>query len=209
MMVLVGCGENDLGPLRGRLVLPENTGLDMFEPQRFEDLALAQGVPQEALDEAIDYYDQNSSMIPNKSYLTVVDFTPHSGKKRFFMMNLKTGEVEALYTSHGVGSDRDNDGYAREFSNTPGSNMSSLGFFLTAERYQGKNGLSMRLDGLEESNDLARPRAIVVHGASYVGPHLSRMGRSWGCPAVELRLISRVVKQLERGSLFYGYLQGM
>jgi hypothetical protein len=46
--------------------------------------------------------------------------------------------------------------------------MSSLGVYKTAETYNGKHGLSLRLDGLSPTNSKARERAVVVHGADYV-----------------------------------------
>lgn len=46
--------------------------------------------------------------------------------------------------------------------------MSSLGIYRCAETYEGKHGYSMRLDGLEPTNSLARERAIVIHSADYV-----------------------------------------
>ena len=51
--------------------------------------------------------------------------------------------------------------YAVSFSNRTGSHQSSLGFYLTGETYQGRNGYSLTLDGLEKGiNDKARERAI-------------------------------------------------
>ncbi len=75
------------------------------------------------------------------------------------------------------------------FSNVPGSLMSSLGLFRTGQTYQGRNGYSLRLQGLEPGfNDRSEERAIVIHGADYVSQaqtiRLGRLGRSWGCPAV-------------------------
>ena len=58
--------------------------------------------------------------------------------------------------------------YAKYFSNIENSYQTSFGFYTTAETYNGKNGLSMRMDGLEYCNDKARKRDIVVHNADYV-----------------------------------------
>ena len=88
------------------------------------------------------------------------------------------------------------------FSNTPGSEMSSRGFYLTAETYQGSNGLSLVLDGLSTTNSNARSRAIVIHGAEYVSPG-SLIGRSWGCPALDMRYYIEVINQIKGGVLIY------
>ena len=58
---------------------------------------------------------------------------------------------------------------AERFSNTEGSHMSSLGLFRATDPYDGANGYSLRLQGLEPGfNDRALDRAIVMHGAPYV-----------------------------------------
>jgi hypothetical protein len=100
--------------------------------------------------------------------------------------------------------------YATSFSNEYGSYKSSLGFYLTASTYQGKNGYSLILDGLEKGiNDRARERAIVVHGAAYADPSViragGRLGRSFGCPAVPQKLSRPLIDTIKGGSVMYIY----
>ena len=100
--------------------------------------------------------------------------------------------------------------YAKNFSNKPSSYKSSLGFYKTAETYHGKHGLSLRLDGLEKGfNDLARPRAIVIHGADYAREEFisaaGRLGRSLGCPALPSELSKEVIELIKEGSLLFIY----
>jgi hypothetical protein len=80
--------------------------------------------------------------------------------------------------------------------------MSSLGFYLTAETYNGEHGYSLRLDGLSSTNSNARERAIVIHAADYVAPG-EKIGRSWGCPAVEPRYHQQIIDELKEGALIY------
>ncbi|MCB9072739.1 MAG: murein L,D-transpeptidase catalytic domain family protein [Bdellovibrionaceae bacterium] len=160
-------------------------------------------VSAKAVDNAFNYFNNNQSKIKNKNYMVIFDIGQHSGKKRFYMINLKTGAVTTMHTAHGKNSDADNDGYASDFSNVSGSNKSSLGFMVTAETYIGKHGESLKLDGLESRNSNVRARAIVVHGASYVNPSLSKMGRSFGCPAVADANIKGVIANIKNGALFY------
>jgi hypothetical protein len=167
------------------------------------DAFLSQGVPEIALDEALDYFDQNVSLITNPNYLTIIDFSQHSSQERMYLGNLNSGVVEKLLVAHGKGSDPDHDGMANTFSNSPGSQASSLGFYLVAETYNGKHGYSARMDGLSESNSNARARAIVIHGADYVKQGLSKMGRSFGCPAVESNRAADIIDRLKDGSLLY------
>lgn len=160
-------------------------------------------VPDKHLEEAILYYHKNKSKLKNSSVLSVIDFGQSSSQKRFYIINMTTGTVWNIHVSHGKGSDSDHDGYAEKFSNTSGSNASSLGFYLTAETYEGSNGYSLRLDGLSSTNSNARARAVVVHGASYVQDSAVIQGRSWGCPAVSTANRTKVINLIKGGSLIY------
>ena len=111
--------------------------------------------------------------------------------------------------SHGKNS---GENYATSFSNEYGSYKSSLGFYLTVSTYQGKNGYSLILDGLEKGiNDRARERAIVMHGAAYANPSVvskgGRLGRSFGCPAVPQALSRPIIDTIKGGSVMYIYAE--
>ena len=165
-------------------------------------------VPQTLLEDAVVYYDTNLANIPNRNYLSVIDFSKNSTKVRFFVVNMSTGAVWSMHVAHGKGSDVDHDGIAEKFSNVEGSNMSSLGVYLTAETYTGHNGYSLRLDGLSSTNSNARNRAIVVHGASYVNEINEIPGRSAGCPAVAHANRDKLINQIKEGSVIYAGLSG-
>ncbi|MFA5161697.1 MAG: murein L,D-transpeptidase catalytic domain family protein [Elusimicrobiales bacterium] len=163
-------------------------------------------ISRRLLEPALLFYHANLNRLSNPDYLTVVDFSKHSSEARLYMVDMDLGSVKALHVAHGSGSDPGNTGYAKYFSNTPDSNMSSLGFYLTAETYSGKHGYSLRLDGLSATNSNVRGRAVVVHGASYVQERSVRPGRSWGCFAVSESVSDFVVKKLAWGSLIYAGL---
>jgi hypothetical protein len=76
---------------------------------------------------------------------------------------------------------------------------------LVEEKYYGKYGASMRLDGLEATNNLARPRNIVMHPSNYVSESRSKQGRSWGCPAVPYAWINTLINRLRDGSFMFAY----
>lgn len=162
-------------------------------------------VPAKLLQEAVAYYDANLDKIENQRVIGVIDYKQHNSKERFYIIDMESGRVERYLTAHGKNSDPDFDGYATKFSNVPDSNTTSLGFFLTAETYYGKNGYSLRLDGLSSTNSNARERAIVIHGADYVTPG-PKIGRSYGCPAVEMRYHQELIDQIKGGSLLYAGL---
>ena len=168
-------------------------------------------VPRGLLEDALVYFDVNQAYIPKQRYLAIADFSLFSGKNRFWLVDLSTGVVEPHKVAHGNGSDPDHDGYANTFSNTSGSNMTSLGFYLTAEVYDGTHPHSMRLDGLSRdgspngmANTNARERLIVMHEASYVDDaNSAKQGRSNGCPALDPDVNRSVVDRLRDGSLLY------
>ena len=156
---------------------------------------------------AFSRYENLRHKIRNDSHLSIIDFTRHSKEARLFVINTTSGSIDAIHVAHGSGTDPDNDGMGEYFSNVPNSHKSSLGAFLVSERYVGKYGASMRMDGLEASNDLARARAIVLHPSKYVYDGKEKQGRSWGCPAVPYAIITSLIDRLRDGSLLFAYGQ--
>ncbi len=192
--------------------LPEPATVAPSLDQRVQILAKYQHldpkheVPVKLLETAVLYFDSHLSSIANQNYLSVIDFSQRSTKARFYIIDMKSGAVWAIHTSHGKNSDPDGDGYATSFSNKSGSNQSSLGMYKAAETYYGKHGLSMRLDGLSSTNSNARARAVVLHQADYVQESAVVQGRSWGCPAVANENRDEVIRRLKGGSLIYAGL---
>jgi hypothetical protein len=145
--------------------------------------------------------------IENSGILTVCDFTQPSTQKRMYIIDLKNFKVLMnTYVAHGKNSGLE---YAQRFSNSPSSLKSSLGFYETKNIYFGKNGLSLKLIGLERGfNDKAEARAVVIHGARYIGEQRSDaayMGRSFGCPAVPQVVASKVIELIKNGTCFFIY----
>ncbi len=140
--------------------------------------------------------------------LTVIDFNRPSVDERLFVIDVNRGQL--LYSglvAHGRGS---GDIYPKSFSNAPGSNQSSLGFYTTGDTYDGKNGYSLRLQGMERGiNDKAESRSIVIHGANYVSydfiKKYGRLGRSEGCPAISFDSFQRVINLIKGGSCLFIY----
>ena len=138
--------------------------------------------------------------------LAIIDYSLPSTAKRLWVFD--RSERRLLFhelVAHGKNSGGN---FATTFSNTNGSLQSSLGLFRAAETYEGGNGYSLRLDGLDpEVNDLARERLIVIHGAWYVGPQhakqYGRLGRSWGCPALEPHLAKPIIDTLKHGAALF------
>ncbi len=166
------------------------------------------GLSEHAFEYAIKGYEYllAKGKIANDHIISIVDFTRPSSEKRLFVIDLKKYKVLFnTYVAHGQGSGAE---MATKFSNIPESFQSSLGFYKTSGTYIGKNGFSMKLEGLENGiNDLAYERAIVMHGAPYVSEDMARsqghIGRSWGCPAVPEKLNKPIIEKIKNGSCLF------
>lgn len=159
-------------------------------------------IPEKILNEALSFYDTNQNKISNKRFLGIINYKEHNSKERFFIVDMESGRVDRYLVAHGKNSDPNFDGYATKFSNTIDSKKTSLGFYLTAETYEGDHGYSLRLDGISSTNSNARKRAIVIHSADYVSPG-EKIGRSFGCPAIEIRFHQLVIDQIKGGALLF------
>ena len=80
---------------------------------------------------------------------------------------------------------------------------------MTCSEYYGKHGRSLKLEGLEGSNDSAEARSVVLHGADYVSDEYARrngrVGNSWGCPAVDMRYRDEIIDKIGDGSIMLIY----
>ena len=147
------------------------------------------------------------SWIRQRDFMGVVDFALPSSDPRFHVVHLPSGQVESFRVSHGRGSDPAHCGYLEQFSNEFGSKASSNGAYMTTETYMGKYGLSMKVRGLDASNNNAEPRAIVIHNAWYaeddaVAQH-GKLGRSEGCFAFSRANQFKVMSRLGGGRMIY------
>ena len=137
----------------------------------------------------------------------IVDFSKPSSEPRFFVVDMASGNVESHLVCHGRGSDPAHSGYLERFSNDFGSYASSNGAYTTGDYYQGKYGLSLRVDGLDWTNNNADARAIVIHNAWYAEPEMlqqhGQLGRSEGCFAMPKASQYAVMRRLAGGRMIY------
>jgi hypothetical protein len=140
--------------------------------------------------------------------LTVIDYSRPSTEPRFWVFDLGSGSLLfAELVAHGQGT---GENMARHFSDRPNSHQSSIGLFVAREAYVGSNGYSLRMDGLEPGfNGRARERAIVMHGAPYVSAAFAaaqgRLGRSWGCPALQEAVARQIIDTVRDGGVVFSY----
>ena len=137
----------------------------------------------------------------------IVDFSQPSSDPRFHLVNLTDGSVDSYRVAHGRGSDPNHSGYLERFSNDFGSYATSNGTYLTTDYYDGKYGLSLRVRGLDWSNNNAEARAIVIHNAWYAEddmiPLHGQLGRSEGCFAMSRKNQYEVMRRLAGGRMIY------
>ncbi len=187
---------------------------DTALPRRFEQINfqhilmlkmfnhfVKQGVPPEALRRVLEFFFKNYGQtlaakavdqaahirFRNDRYLGIADFNLPSTERRFYLLDLKTGQVEKHYVSHGSGlrpgllpnqfvspQSGKKPGYLipQVFSNEINSGTTSLGIFITGRVYESTSfkGNAMKLFGLEATNYNAYARSIVVHQANYASP---------------------------------------
>jgi hypothetical protein len=147
-------------------------------------------------------------LIACSDYLTICDFSQSSNNKRLYVIDILNQKlVSYTWVAHGRNSGAE---YATRFSNKPESLQSSLGFYITGNTYYGEHGLSLRVNGLEAGfNDKALQRAIVIHGADYIGEQRLQnnayMGRSFGCPALPKKDANTIINTIKEGSCFFIY----
>ena len=174
--------------------------------QLYVEMELDGVVNYAAFEQAVAGYNKITQK--DKEILTLVDFSKPSTEERFYVFDMRHKKLLfSSLVSHGKNSGGN---YATSFSNENGSLKSSLGFFLTENTYQGKNGYSLVLNGLEKGiNDRAKERAIVIHGAAYSNPSViassGRLGRSFGCPALPQSVSKPIINTIKGGSLLFIY----
>ena len=147
------------------------------------------------------------SWIRNRDFIGVADFTQGSADARFHVIHMPSGHVESHRVAHGSGSDPAHTGFLDHFSNRFGSEATSNGAYTTAETYNGKYGLTMKVNGLDWSNNNAMDRAIVIHNAWYAEPEMieihGKLGRSQGCFAFSRADQWSVMQRLGDGRMIY------
>jgi len=168
------------------------------------------GLSQQAFDYARKGFNLliAEGKLVNDSILSIIDFSQPSSQKRLYILDLRNHKILFnTLVAHGKNTGRE---WATQFSNEPSSYKSSTGFYMTGTTYEGKNGLSLKLSGLEPGlNDRAFDRGIVIHGANYVCDAYVQsqgyIGRSEGCPAVPRQVAEPVINTIRNGSCLYIY----
>lgn len=159
------------------------------------------------LDRAKAALDRHHTQFELRDRVALADFSKASKDLRLHIVDLISGQSWSYLCAHGKGSDPAHTGFLQSFSNEEGSLATSNGAYRTGEMYVGVHGRAMRLVGLDPSNDLADPRAIVIHSAPYVSEnHIvtwGKVGRSEGCFVVAPHMLEAVLGMLGPGRMLY------
>ena len=146
--------------------------------------------------------------VDHNNILTIIDYSLPSNEKRLWVFDLKEKKLLFhTYVSHGIKSGALMTDF---FSNKFNSKASSIGVYQTEQAYYGRDGLSLRLDGLDGGfNDNASGRSVVMHSGWYVEENFikkyGRPGRSWGCPALPLENSQAIINTIKNKSLLVIY----
>ncbi len=180
---------------------------DPLLPRAPAQPARALGVDQRLFEKAKAALDIHRATIRHRDVVGIVDFSMASSEPRFHMVDLMNGRTDSFRVSHGRGSDPRHSGFLEHFSNKPGSKATSQGTYSCGATYHGKYGLSMRLHGLDWTNNNAHARAIVLHNAWYAEDEmvsrLGKLGRSEGCFALSKRNQWQVMQRLYGGRMIF------
>ena len=132
-----------------------------------------------------------------------VDYSIESGTPRFYVVNLRTGEVEKkIHVMHGAGGQSTAE--KPEFSNKLGSKCSSLGRFLVSRDSGLTIKKSRRLVGLDMDNQTAQWRGLMIHAAGWVDKYKGRRyiplneHASSGCVTIAKREIDSILSIVDR-----------
>ncbi len=168
------------------------------------------GLSQQAFNYAMQGLDKlvEEGRLLNDSIISIIDFSLPSNKKRLFILDVRNYKMLFnTWVAHGKNTGKE---WASDFSNQSESYKSSPGFYITGEPYNGKNGFSLKLEGIERGiNNNAFERGIVIHGAPYVSKELINVqgyiGRSQGCPAVSPSQAVPIIQKIKNGSCLFIY----
>ena len=136
-------------------------------------------VRKELMDRAMAALDIHDHRITQRDRMYLVDFKKFSGEERLYEVDLHDRSRPKFY-------------------------------FLTAGASHGaQQGPNVLLDGLEYTNNLARERAIIIHGADYADPAFlareGKLGRSYGCFSVAHADLPALRERMGEGRLLFAW----
>lgn len=184
-----------------------NPAKNLYSSLNFSENILDEPVFETAY-KGFENLKKGGKIAPEVHLLTICDFSKSANTKRLWVID--TDRKEVLFNSLVAHGKNTGEEFAEKFSNTESSYQSSLGFYVTDATYDGDNGYSLKLLGMDKGfNDNALQRSIVMHGADYVSEDFARqhkrIGRSWGCPAVPKDLAKPIINTIKNQNVLFIY----
>lgn len=142
----------------------------------------------------------------NQEFYFLLDFSVHSGKNRFYVIDFKSLQVlDQNLVTHGscdVFEENPEKYKKAKFSNANSSHCSSKGKYKIGKRDYSSWGINVKywLHGMENTNTNAEKRVVVLHSWDAVSneeiyPRYAPL--SWGCPAVSDEFMNSLDKKLQ------------
>lgn len=159
--------------------------------------------PNLKITEALQFCTTNNM---NTNFCILVDMGTHSGIERLVVWDFKKDSLLKVgLVSHGCGTKPWSSDFTKDspkFSNVPESHLSSVGKYVIGNREWSNWGIHVKywLKGLEETNNNAEKRVIVLHGWEKVedkATYPDGTPEGWGCPAVSNNMMKFIDKQLK------------
>lgn len=165
---------------------------------------------KEALSDGLRGYYQLKSQnkLKDTSILTIADFSQSCNNERLYVIDMT--QLKIIWKSLVSHGEKSGGEYAKWFSNKEDSHQSSIGFYVTGQRWHdGRLGECLQLYGREYCNYHALTRGIIVHKADYANPEFiekyGTLGRSYGCPAVPTEGYLEFLDLIDDGSCYFIY----
>jgi hypothetical protein len=136
-----------------------------------------------------------------QDFFLLFDLRIHSGKKRLFLVDLRSGEaIDSFMVAHGAGASpwgRDFTKDKAQTSNTVNSHLTSVGRYLVGKRDYSNWGINVKywLYGQDSTNSNAVKRVVVLHSWDHTPDeenYPDGTPESWGCPAVSNRTMKKM-----------------
>ncbi len=178
-----------------------NSGINQTEHRNTEDESQAAFTRIKSKADSALVYCKSKGF--NTEYCYLIDFSIHSGKKRFFVWDFAKDTIK--YSSlccHGYGMESTQS--KPVFSNVEGSYCSSLGKYKIGARAYSSWGINVhyKMHGLDKTNSNAFKRWVVLHSHTPVADHNIHpkhlpLGWSQGCPVVSNGMMRKVDEMLK------------
>lgn len=146
--------------------------------------------------EALSFIKKNGY---NELTCFFIDMTLPSGQKRFFVYDFVKDSIQRSgLVTHGRCNEMWLEG--RKYSNVPGCGCTSLGKYKIGNPYNGRFGLAFKLYGLDETNNNAFKRFVVLHSHECVPETEARdeICQSDGCPTVSPQFLQQLKPLINR-----------